>query len=130
DRVRDLAVSPTPGSRPTDFSLRAFVERSFGIYQDAVEEVVLRIHPHGAEEAMGWRFHPTQTLEPQADGAVIARFQAAGMREIAWHLFTWGDKVEILAPVSLRATLIDGLQTALARHQATAALPDPPARLG
>ena len=118
DRVRDLAVSPTPGARPADFTLQAFVERSFGIYQDAVEEVVLRIHPHGAEEALGWRFHPTQTLETQDDGSVIARFRAGGMREIAWHLFTWGDKLEILAPERLKTMMREELAVALGAHGA------------
>jgi len=130
DRISALEVLDAPGAPPEDFDLDAYAHRSFGIYQDAVIDVVLRVLPSGAAEAMAWRFHPTQTVEPQADGAVIVRFSASGALELAWHLFTWGDKVEILAPVSLRATLIDGLQTALARHQATAALPDPPARLG
>lgn len=116
DRVRDIAVSQTPGSRPADFTLQAFVERSFGIYQDAVEDVVLRILPHGAEEAMGWRFHPTQKLEPQPDGSVIARFSAGGMRELAWHLFTWGDKVEILAPDRLKTMMRDELAVAVKAH--------------
>jgi len=116
DRVRDIKISPAQGSRPADFTMQAFAERSFGIYQDAVEDVVLRIHPHGAQEAMGWRFHPTQKLEPQPDGSVIASFRAAGMREIAWHLFTWGDKVEIVAPERLKTMMRDELAVALKAH--------------
>ena len=116
DRLADLEVTETFGAKPLDFTLRAFVERSFGIYQDVVESVRLRILPHGAEEAMGWRFHPTQTLEPQADGGVIASFQAAGMRELAWHLFTWGDKVEILAPDRLKQIMAQELAVSLAAH--------------
>jgi predicted DNA-binding transcriptional regulator YafY len=118
DRVREIKVSPTPGARPADFTMQAFAERSFGIYQDAVEEVVLRIHPHGAAEAMGWRFHPTQKLEPQPDGSVIASFRAAGMREIAWHLFTWGDKLEIMAPERLKTMMREELAVALKAHGA------------
>ncbi|HEX5376924.1 MAG TPA: WYL domain-containing protein, partial [Phenylobacterium sp.] len=116
DRVRDIKVSPTPGSRPADFTLQAFVERSFGIYQDEVDEIVLRIHPHGAEEALGWRFHPTQKLEPQADGSVIATFHAGGMRELAWHLFTWGDKLEIVAPERLKTMMREELAVAVRAH--------------
>ena len=116
DRIRDIEVAQTPGTRPPEFSLQAFVNRSFGIYQDAVEEVVLRIFRHGAEEAMGWRFHPTQSLEPQADGSVIVRFTAGGMRELAWHLFTWGDKVEIIAPQRLRSVMRQELAEAARAH--------------
>ena len=116
DRLREIKLSPTPGSKPADFTLQAFVERSFGIYQDAVEEVVLHILPHGAEEAMDWRFHPTQKLEPQADGSVIARFQAGGMRELAWHLFTWGDKLAIVAPERLKVMMAQELAVAMKAH--------------
>ena len=116
DRVRDIAVSPASGARPADFTMQAFAERSFGIYQDAVEEVALKVLPHGAQEALGWRFHPTQRLDTQDDGSVIARFQAAGMRELAWHLFTWGDKVQILAPERLRTMMREELAVAAMAH--------------
>ncbi len=116
DRVRDIAVSDASGTRPEDFSLQAFMHRSFGIYQDEVEEVALRILPHGAEEALGWRFHPTQRVEAQEDGSVLVRFTAGGMRELAWHLFTWGDKVQILGPERLRTMMREELAVALRAH--------------
>ncbi|WP_312160539.1 YafY family protein [Phenylobacterium sp.] len=116
DRIRDIEVSETAGSRPEGFSLQAFMNRSFGIYQDEIEDVVLRVFPHGAEEAMGWRFHPTQSIEPQPDGSVLVRFTAGGMRELAWHLFTWGDKVEIIAPQRLRSVMREELAVAARAH--------------
>jgi predicted DNA-binding transcriptional regulator YafY len=118
DRVRDMTVSDTPGARPPEFSLQAFVERSFGIYQDEVEEVRLRIAPEGAEEALGWRFHSTQQMSRQPDGGVLVSFQAAGMRELAWHLFTWGDKVQILAPQRLKDMMRAELALAVRAHGA------------
>ena len=90
---------------PEDFDLAAFAGQSFGIYQDEIEDVVLSISPEGAAEARGWRWHPTQTLEDRADGGVVVRFRASGMRELAWHLFTWGDQVTILAPERLKAVM-------------------------
>jgi predicted DNA-binding transcriptional regulator YafY len=38
------------------------------------------------------------------------------MRELAWHLFTWGDKLRVLAPEILRRTLIDEIETARRVH--------------
>jgi predicted DNA-binding transcriptional regulator YafY len=90
---------------PEDFDLAAFAGQSFGIYQDAIEDVVLSISPDGAAEARRWRWHPTQTLEDRADGGVLVRFRASGMRELAWHLFTWGEQVTILAPERLKAVM-------------------------
>jgi predicted DNA-binding transcriptional regulator YafY len=49
---------------------------------------------------------------------VLVSFRASGMLELAWHLFTWADKVEILAPPRLQALMVSELQNALAAHQA------------
>jgi predicted DNA-binding transcriptional regulator YafY len=38
------------------------------------------------------------------------------MLELAWHLFTWGDKVRVVAPDALRATLVQQLNLALKSH--------------
>jgi len=118
DRLSEVTVLDRPAAPPTDFSLAAFVDRSFGIYQDEVEAVRLRVRPHGAEEALGWRFHSTQEITPQSDGAVLITFRASGMRELAWHLFSWGDKVEILEPQRLKDIMAEQLRLALAVHQA------------
>ncbi len=107
-------VAPQDGVAvpPADFDLGVFASQSFGIYQDEIEDVVLRIAPEGAAEAKSWRWHPTQSFEDQADGAVIVRFRASGMRELAWHLFTWGEQAMILAPERLKAVMAGELAAA------------------
>jgi predicted DNA-binding transcriptional regulator YafY len=47
----------------------------------------------------------------------MVRFQASGMRELAWHLFTWGDKVQILGPQLLKEMMLAELELALACHR-------------
>jgi predicted DNA-binding transcriptional regulator YafY len=116
DRVHDIEVTDRPGAKPESFSLQDFADESFGIYHDAVENVVLRILPHGAEDALGWRFHANQSLEPEEDGSVLVRFRASGMLELAWHLFTWGDKVEIQAPARLKTMMIEQVELAARAH--------------
>lgn len=118
DGIEQPEVLDRPASPPKDFDLAEFANRSFGIYQDEVEHVVLRIRPEKADEARGWRFHPSQTLEAQPDGSVIVRFTASGMKELAWHLFTWGADVDILAPERLRRLMVDELKLSLAHHDA------------
>jgi predicted DNA-binding transcriptional regulator YafY len=120
DRLGAVEILDRPAAPPADFDLRDYANRSFGIYQDETEDVVLRVLPHGAEDALGWRFHPTQTAEGRADGSVIVRFRASGMRELAWHLFTWGDKVEILGPPALTQAMLAELDLALSRHRPVA----------
>jgi predicted DNA-binding transcriptional regulator YafY len=41
-------------------------------------------------------------MEDKPDGSLNVRFRAGGMLEMCWHLFRWGDQVEVLAPYGLR----------------------------
>jgi predicted DNA-binding transcriptional regulator YafY len=84
--------------RREDFSLRDYAARSFGIFQEEPVDVAWKFTPEVAPEATDYLFHPTQVLEEQPDGGLIVRFHAGGMREMAWHLYTWGDAVEVLEP--------------------------------
>ena len=112
DRMSHVAPQEGVAPPPADFDLAAFATQSFGIYQDQIEDVAIRIAPEGAAEARGWRWHPTQTLEDQPDGSLVVRFRASGMRELAWHLFTWGDQATILAPERLKQTMATELDAA------------------
>ncbi|WP_420471876.1 helix-turn-helix transcriptional regulator [Brevundimonas sp. FT23042] len=121
DRMSAVKAEPGVAVPPADFDLQVFAGQSFGIYQDAIEDVVLRISPQGADEARGWRWHPTQSIEDRPDGSVEVRFRASGMRELAWHLFTWGEQVGIVAPERLKTVMAEELAAAsraLARSQA------------
>lgn len=116
DRIFDVEVTGVGSWRPEGFSLQAYANESFGIYQDDTEDVELRITPEGAEEALRWRFHTSQQVEAQADGSVRVRFRSSGMRELAWHLVTWGGQVQIIAPEVLREVLLREIDVARRTH--------------
>jgi predicted DNA-binding transcriptional regulator YafY len=116
DRIRDVQVLERASTPPADFSLQDYADESFGIYHDDVEDVVLRAVGEGADDALRWRFHANQVVEPQDDGSVIVRFRASGMRELAWHLFTWGDKIQVLAPQRLKEMLVSEIDIARRAH--------------
>jgi predicted DNA-binding transcriptional regulator YafY len=118
DRMSDLKVLEKPASPPADFSLQAFADESFGIYHDEIQDVVLRIKASRAEDALRWRFHATQTVTQEADGTVSVTFRAGGMRELAWHLFTWGGDIEIVGPQALKDTMVAELREAGRAHGA------------
>lgn len=80
----------------------------YGVALQAVIHAPTFAEPEdGRARAAEFRFHPTQVLEPQDDESLIVRFTAAGWLEMAWHLYQWGDKVEVIAPDGLR-TLVEG----------------------
>lgn len=125
DRIFDVQVLPRPAEAHSGFGLQDYADRSFGIYHDEVQDIVLRVAPHGAEDARRWRFHANQTLEALEGGGMIVRFRASGMLELAWHLFTWGDKLEVVAPEILRRTLIDQIEIARRKHTTEPDVGDP-----
>ena len=117
DRMQAVTALDEPAPPPEDFSLQAFADESFGIYHGEIEDVALRIGPSRADDALRWRFHPSQVVTQEPDGSVLVTFRASGMRELAWHLFTWSDAVEILSPPDLREMMVDELRKALRAHQ-------------
>lgn len=98
------AVEPTDEYfvRDPEFSLEEFARRSFGVFRQEPREVVWRFSARAAPDARDFVFHPDQVTEPQGDGSLIVRFRAGGELEMCWHLYQWGDDVEVLAPASLR----------------------------
>jgi predicted DNA-binding transcriptional regulator YafY len=88
-----------------DFSLAAYAAQSFGVFQEEPIDVVLRFEPEAADDAAGWLFHPSQSIERETDGALTVRFHAGGVQEMCWHLFTWGTVVTVVAPEGLRNAL-------------------------
>lgn len=104
DRIRAAACLDDSFALEPGFSIERYAARAFGAHQTEGQygKVIWKFAPEAAERAAGFRFHPDQILEQQDDGSLIVRFCAAGWLEMAWHLYQWGDKVEVLAPEGLR----------------------------
>ena len=104
DVIENVKVSEEYFTRPKDFDLQAFADQAFGVFQrdGTQEDIVWRFEPEAAPHAAGYLFHPSQTEEYLPDGSLIIRFRATGLLEMAWHLYTWGDKVEVIEPKALR----------------------------
>ncbi len=116
DRMRQVCALDRIAPASAGFSLQDFADESFGIYHGALEDVVLVVDASRREDALAWRFHANQAVEQLQDGRVRVAFRAGGMLELAWHLFTWSDAVEIVSPPSLKAVMAEELGKALARH--------------
>ena len=87
--------------RDRTFSLKDFAERSFGVFQEEQVDVVWRFASAAAAAAEEFLFHPSQKMKRMTDGSLEARFGAGGLLEMAWHLYSWGDQVEVVAPEAL-----------------------------
>ena len=116
DRIRQIEILPEPFTRDPDFSLDAFAARAFGVFQEPPFAVCLRFSAEAATDASSFHFHPSQQLQPLADGRLLVRFTAGGAQEMCQHLATWNDQVEVLKPVRLRRELARWTQDVADHH--------------
>jgi predicted DNA-binding transcriptional regulator YafY len=104
ENIRSAEPTGEHFERDRDFAIDTHAQKAFGTFQNdaEIEDVVWRFAPEAADHARAFVFHPAQILEDQPDGSLVVRFRAAGQLEMCWHLYTWGNRVEVLAPKSLR----------------------------
>ena len=112
DRMSDVEISDVPNELPESFSLDDWLAKSFGIWRGASHDISLRIFAASATRALGWRFHPKQTVDLLNDGSVRITFSCGGLRELAEHLFTWAGELEIEGPDELKAVMAERLDAA------------------
>ncbi len=99
-----------------DFDLKEYSKRSFGVYFGEQLNVKLRFDKEIAQDVLSYNFHPTQKTVLEKDGTVTVKFKASGDKEIMWHIFKWGDKVEILSPNSLKKQYKQTLKAVLDKN--------------
>ena len=86
-----------------DFDLDAYAKQSFGVFQGECYDVKLLFNQSVAHDVKNYHFHPTQKVKENEDGTITVKFKASGDYEILWHLFKWGENVQILSPKSLKS---------------------------
>ena len=119
DMIHDVKVTDEPGAPPEDFDLKAYAERSFGVFQEEPEDVELRFASSAARDARAYLSHPTQSFTDNPDGSLTVRFHAGGLLQIAHHLMTWGAAVTIVAPPALQEAMRGQLETLHAHYIAS-----------
>jgi predicted DNA-binding transcriptional regulator YafY len=117
DKIAELECLEQVAMPPEEFSLVKFANTSFAYFEGPQEDVTLHVLPSGMDDFQNYRFHASQIVEAHSSGGAIVRFRASGMLELAWHLFTWGNKIEVIEPVGLRERLTTELRVALAHHE-------------
>ena len=83
---------------PSDFNIKEYASRSFGIFQEEPFDVEWLFSATVAKEVKRYLFHPTQKMIENSDGTITVKFHAGGRLEMDWHLYTWGDNVKVIKP--------------------------------
>ncbi len=104
DRIEEAVITQRSFARDPAFDLNDFAAQAFGSFHSDAEfgPVEWCFTDQAAPTAKQFIFHPEQEMEEMPDGRLTVRFSASGLMEMAWHLYKWGDQVEVVAPESLR----------------------------
>jgi predicted DNA-binding transcriptional regulator YafY len=119
-RISEIEITDDFGRPPADFDLGAYCARSFGVFQEEPQEIVLQFDRNVVDDARAYLFHPTQEMSDCEDGSLIVQFTAGGLLEVARHLLSWGATVSILAPQHLKNIMSDEVKALYDRHCAEA----------
>lgn len=85
------------------FSLTEHLGRAWSMLPEGnLYEVKLRFAPEMVSDVTSKQWHSTQCVTIQEDGSAILEFRVDGLSEIAWWIIGFADKVEVLAPHTLR----------------------------
>lgn len=105
---------------PPGFSLAGYVRDRFGAMSgDDVVEVRLLVEAAVAESFRRKQHHPTQQVEPAADGRAEVSLEVEGLASVLSWVLSYGAGVVVLAPDDLAA------RVAAAHRAAAARYPDP-----
>jgi predicted DNA-binding transcriptional regulator YafY len=108
--VESVEMTGSSFVRRPEFNLQEYAARSFGVFQEARQEVVWEFSPESVADAREHHFHPSETKHTLPGGALEVRFTAGGLLEMAWHLFIWGSAVRVIQPRSLHETYVAALR--------------------
>ncbi len=102
DRFEHLVPTGRHFRRQQDFSIEDYLGAAWGIERGEKTKITVRFAPLTARFIRERRWHPSQVLEEQPDGSLLAQFEVAGMGELARWIRQYGSQAEVIRPEWLR----------------------------
>jgi predicted DNA-binding transcriptional regulator YafY len=104
--------------RPAGFDVNESFLDSIGVYIGTdPENVVLRFSGWAATVINERVWHPSQTIRKREDETVELRLKVAINPELERWLWSWGDAVEVVSPLTLRDSVRASHQRAAVRNR-------------
>lgn len=100
---------------PTDFDIRTHLQGAFGphlVTDEGLHDVIVEFSRERASFATSRMWHPTQTIEPGANGWTRIRFRVPSLRPIVSWVLEWGPQARAVAPPQLVADVVAELDAA------------------
>lgn len=116
DRIVSASKTDEPFEVAEEFDFDTYTASSFGVVAEPAEQVRIRFAASHAHEIRERVWHPSQKIEPNADGSVEIELEVGTGAELRRWILSFGPAAEALSPPALRAELEAELKSALARY--------------
>ncbi len=91
---------------PKGFDIEDYLKNSFGLYTgEEVFGIKIQFDEVAAAFLRERKWHPSQAIEEQTKGGLIASFQVNHLMDIQRWVLSWGGHAEVLEPKDLRESI-------------------------
>jgi proteasome accessory factor B len=107
-QIRDMQISGKLFVQDERYDVNDYLGRAWSMRQEGrLYHIKLRFLPEVAGTVARIQWHSTQTVEFLKDGSAILQFRVDGLNEIVWWILSYGDRVQVLAPMVLRERVME-----------------------
>lgn len=111
-RIQSAQVLEKPANTPENFDLAQYIDRgAFGFGESREIELVVRFCTAAGEHLRETPLSLDQQIETDQPGWMRVQATVPNTAQLRWWLLGFGNQVEVLEPVSLRAEFINTAQT-------------------
>jgi len=115
DHLRDRGFDVPP-----DFAVANVLHGAFGVHvgdASKAQRVVIEFTRDKAALVSARRWHPTQTIELNADGSVMLAFSCTNLIPVVSWVLEWGPHARVMEPPELVERVVGELEQARARYR-------------
>jgi predicted DNA-binding transcriptional regulator YafY len=106
DRIEAMQVTDQVYTIPADFDANKFFGSAWGVVVEGKAKTVrLKFDRRVARIIQETVWHPSQVLSRQKDGSLVITLQVMDTVELLSWILGWGDHVEVLEPLEMRASV-------------------------
>jgi predicted DNA-binding transcriptional regulator YafY len=118
NRIKELSKLDKGFVEDEKFDINEYLGRAWSLIPESrLYHVKLRFLPEVARNVAEVKWHHTQRVTFEEDGSAIIQFRVDGLNEITWWILGYGDKVQVLAPPTLRQRIVQIAQKMVRTNQ-------------
>jgi predicted DNA-binding transcriptional regulator YafY len=110
DRIKEITISNDTFETPSDFSLSAYMGKSWQVVRGKDQTIKVKIYPPISRWVKEEIRHSTQKIEELSDGSIIFSAEVSGIIEIKKWILGMGSSAEVLSPQTLRKEIQEEIE--------------------